>query len=458
MRTMRRTCLGVQLAVCVLVGDVFAKTVMLSAEKDTLRSEPAKAVRSSTEATAFWGMAVMLGGGKKVEPAKASSAAGALRSFSKKSGRFYAAAFLLSVKERDDVLKGFATSSTPSSTALAAASLAMRATGDCLEAEREKNAVKVKHFDGMGGEIAKKGRGKKGKGKKRKDDDTGSGGTGGRLPHLADLLSSKDPLTVYLALQAAAYSADASVSERVAELEPPNGKVAGAKLFYEAMIGGSLSKDAVTKAAEMAAKGMSRSRGARAPGPAYDLDLPGLCFVCKAIARSGMDEAAPVLSKAIASGDPRVQIDAARAIAALKAKACLPMLSKLIATAPWQVLIEACHAAGAVPDARMVPALIQRLGKEKGQMRLDLVHALSSIAGEQKGQDAGCSPRVSQTRTDVRGDPLPGCAGLARREECGSVRNQEQDCEAGRQGRGEDGCWRWACDDIAEGEGLGIRR
>ena len=41
-----------------------------------------------------------------------------------------------------------------------------------------------------------------------------------------------------------------------------------------------------------------------------------------------------------------------------------------------------------MPSKKMMPALIQRLSREKGRMRLDLVHALSSIAGEQKAQDA----------------------------------------------------------------------
>ena len=359
---------------------------MLSSQADTKDSDPLRASRSSDEATGFWGVAGVLGGSRTTPPADVGLAKSAVQSYAKKSGLIYSAAFLLSVKGRSDVIGELAKSRERTDTALAAAALVLGALGEQLQAERTANKVVVTHFDSSGQELKLKKAGGKGRNKK---NTKAAGRDPALAAHVGTLLTSRDPLTLYLAIQAAAYAKEASVSESVAAVASANGKIAAAKLFYRAMIGETLTKEEIIAATNLAGRNVSRSMGRRtALQPNFDVDLPGLCFICKAVGIAGGELAGPILRKSYASGDPRIQIDALRAIAKLELADSLPILAEAVTTAPWYVLIDACRAAGMIPSEKMIPVLIKRLSKEKGRMRLDLTHALSSIVGSQEGSDA----------------------------------------------------------------------
>lgn len=228
---------------------------LLSSQEDTKDSDPTKAFRNSDEATAFWGLAGMLGGLREIKPVSLSTAESAVRMHARKPAQFYDAAFLIAVKGRGDVIASLAEGSSSSETALTAAA-AISAAGELLQSEREANKVNVKHIGATGKAIGggSKAR-KKGKGKK-----TLMGGADKAVAAaLPKLLTSRDPLTLYLAIQAAAYAKDGSVSETIAAIAPANGKIAGAKLYYRAMRGEEITMDDVMAAANIAGSHGHRS-------------------------------------------------------------------------------------------------------------------------------------------------------------------------------------------------------
>ncbi|MBL7077454.1 MAG: hypothetical protein ISS31_08275 [Kiritimatiellae bacterium] len=362
----------------VSVSSALGSAKMLSSQSDTKDSTPARAVGSSSEATAFWGLAGVLGGMREAKAASVDVGRSVALSYAGKSGNFYKAAFLLSEKRRGDVIGALASSGNAKETALAGAALAIGATGDHLLDERATARIVAGHS----GSPAK---GKKGKGRKGKGKPSVLGSEAKTA--LPTLLASKDPQTVYFAIQAAAYSRDRSLSEAVSAVALQDGKIAGAKLYYRTMIGEKPTKEEIIAAVNAAGKRTTSSRG-NVPLLGFDVDLPGLCFVCKAIGEVGGEMAVPILNKAYTMGDSRVQIDAVRAMAKLGSEAFLPTLNKAVIEAPWYVLVDVCRATGAIPSEKMVPALIKRLTAEKGRVRLDLTHALSAIAGSQVATDA----------------------------------------------------------------------
>ena len=375
-----------------------ASVSVLSTQKDTKDSDPKSAARNRSDITAFWGLSNVLGGAKEYESASAEEALKYLRPYAEREGNLYRAAFLVSIRKRSDLIFELAGSRSKKDTALAAAAMAMGVIGDFVQKERSDERIFVDHFGADGLKIEVRG------GDEGEDVPQGKGkGKGGYrnrhnlsfkemvdLTALGKLLASDDPLTLYLAVQAAAYAREKSVKETIAALEDSDGKIASAKLFYKAMIREALTREEILAAANLCARSKSKmSLGQKGvtTGPGFDLDIPGLCYVCRAIGVAEFKEAVPVLNKCL-EGEPEVQVDAAWAMARVRSEECLPALGKAVSEAPWNVLVPVCKAVGLVPSGKMIPGLIERLSREKGRVRLELTHALCVIAGGQKGRTA----------------------------------------------------------------------
>jgi hypothetical protein len=356
------------------------RTEVLSTQKETKDSTPAAAAESKNESTAFWGLCNMISGSKKAEQSSTTDCVEAVRQYAKRPGDPYSAAFAVMIGKRGEVLEKLATSKNPADTQIAAAALALGAMADHRQAWRDEHIPNPVREGKDGG----KGKGRGGKGKNARGKNAKGKKSFGGSQHLEALIASKDPKTVYFAVQAAAYGKVGGVSDQIAELKPKDGKIAAAKLYYQVMTGNDVSMSEITAVAKMAASG----KASRNSAPSFDIDVHGLCLVAQACGERGSEDAIPVLATALKFKDERVQIDAARAMRDIGSEGALPHLFEAVQKASWPVLIEVCDAAGAMPSRKMIPALIKRLSQEKGRMQCDLVHALSAIAGGQKGQDA----------------------------------------------------------------------
>ncbi|MDP6524268.1 MAG: HEAT repeat domain-containing protein [Kiritimatiellia bacterium] len=368
------------LLLCLLAADSLAGTKMVSSRRDLSKGDRTDAINHGDEATSFWAALSLSekGAGFTLKTAEA---------YAKKKGNFYNAAFFLSMNpECDAIAQKLLQSRAQGAHALAAAALLQRALGDYLADEKEANMIRVQHFDADGQPINPKIPGRKGKGQKK-------GAQKKNKPKAADipaaLFSDRDPAAVAMAIQAAAYSRDESVKEALKGITKVTPDIAGAMLFYRAMIGESPAAPEVQEAFKKASGRIRGMGGLDLPGLcSFDVNTPGPALVCQAIGQLGDETLVALLDQAMASRDIRVRIEAARAMGRIGSARSLKSLHDALPRCSWPLLVEVCNAIGAIPNAKMVPALIQRLGKEKGRFRQDVVHALSCIAGEQKATDA----------------------------------------------------------------------
>lgn len=229
------------------------------------------------------------------------------------------------------------------------------------------------------------------KGKKGKKSGKGfkheSGRKSANAELLATLLRDTDADTVRLALMAAAYSGDESVKAAVSAVPVTTATTAGGVLLYKARAGDHLADDQSAALFTQAMK--APASGAAGGGMSeFSLEIPGGVMACQAAGLCKGTNLLPLLHAALASPDPRIQAEAARALAAIGSPASVPVLLQKLADCPWPVLVEVTRALGAIPDGRSITPLIMRLKGEHGRFRLDLIYALSSIVGEQKGRTA----------------------------------------------------------------------
>ncbi len=331
--------------------------------------------------------------------------------FAAREGMFTSASCHLGLcGQRDTVVQALAGDGRPEAKRLAAGALLFAALADHLDEAREaafeawKKAAAEAQSDGEGDTGVSGGakkRGGKGKGKA-----AGAAGKGARAAHEARpdngpvvvpaaLLQGAAPATVSMAIRAAAYAKDGSVSDAVAGCTTNEPHVAGARLLYAARMGLPLPDDALAAAFAPPPRAPAAlpPPGARGPrGPADNvpdaLDVPGLCPAIEALGLAGDPQHLPRILQAATHEDPRVRLEAARALRRFESDEAQAFMGRWLQACDGPVAVELADAIGARPDKRMVPALIERLRKEQGRLRMDLVHALSSIAGEQKAQTA----------------------------------------------------------------------
>lgn len=202
------------------------------------------------------------------------------------------------------------------------------------------------------------------------------------------LLSSRQSATLDLALVAAAFSGAPAYKQKVTDVANPRGTVAGAQLLYLARQEAELPQKQVVALFRAAMRG-STALSRQEPAPLFEPMFSGGSLACMGLAELGEPQYLPLAIQALNNRDPKVRIDAVRAIRSIGPDdAALVALSKALPKVEWPLLVEICASLGVHPDKRVMPALIQRLDQEHGRFQLDLVHALSCIAGAQKGRTA----------------------------------------------------------------------
>lgn len=328
--------------------------------------------------------------------------------FAARDGMFTSASCHLGLSgQRDIAVQALVGDGRAEAQRLAAGALLFAALTDHLGEAREaafeawKKAAAEAKPDGDGGASAARKKGGKGKGKA-----AGGAGKGVRAGHEARpdngpvvvpaaLLKAAAPATVSMAIRAAAYARDASVADAVAACTTNEPRVAGARLLYASRMGHPLPDDALAAAfapRPRASAGLPPPGGRGPRGPADNvpdvLDVPGLCPAIEALGIAGDPQHLPKILQGAPHEDPRVRLEAARALRRFESDEALAFTGRWLQACDWPVAIELADAIGARPDKRMVPALIERLRREQGRLRMDLVHALSCIAGEQKAQTA----------------------------------------------------------------------
>lgn len=331
--------------------------------------------------------------------------------FAAREGMFTSASCHLGLSgQRDLVVQALVADGRPEAHRLAAGALLFAAMTDHLGAAREaafeawKRAAAEAQSDGGDDEGASGGAKRKGgKGRGKAAGGAGKAARGGHearpdngpVAVPAALLRAAAPATVSMAIRAAAYAKDGSAADAVAACTTNEPRVAGARLLYAARMGHPLPDDALAAAfapPPRAPPGLPPP-GARGPrGPADNvpdvLDVPGLCPAIEALGLLGDPRHLPRILQAAAHEDPRVRLEAARAVRRFDSDEARAFMGRWLQACDWPVAVELADAIGEAPDKRMVPALIERLRKEQGRLRMDLVHALSCIAGEQKAQTA----------------------------------------------------------------------
>ena len=363
------------------VSAVTAGADLLSELKDVDKDDPAASATHKNEPSAFWGMGTMLGGGGKKGATVVSSEdqLKAIRKFADKNEGFFNAAALLSA-HGSSLIGTLTASKDKEDTKLAAAALAIKALTGYMTEQRGQYLIEVEHLNTQGQPIGKKGKGKKPKNPKKK-----KGAAPVRTSVPPELLQSRDADTLFYAIQAAAYGRDASVADAVKAVADKNTQIMAVKILYRAMIGEEIPAAEVAKTAQRCMTGARSARGV--PPPDFNLDNHGMTFICQAIGELKNEAYLPILDKAIAMNDIRIQMDAARAMRAIGSPKSLRALAATVPRCQWPVLVEVCAALAEVPHKAVFPIILKRLEKEKGRMRLDLTYVLCSIAGGQQAKN-----------------------------------------------------------------------
>jgi hypothetical protein len=210
---------------------------------------------------------------------------------------------------------------------------------------------------------------------------------------VAKLLTNRSAEIRELAILAAAYAKIDDLAETVEGVKVPAGTagagVEGARLFYLARIGRAL-----------AAKTLRATLGARVrpelkylkSSPAlnsYQIRGNAIIYACQAVAASGDSTCLDVLHKLLVHRDLRIQIEAARAVAAAGSHESVePLLTRLKASRlTWPAKVAVLSALGAIPDIKSVEPLLLQLKAEKGRFRQDVAYALASINCGKHGDD-----------------------------------------------------------------------
>jgi hypothetical protein len=262
---------------------------------------------------------------------------------------------------------------------LAAAILALAALRDHLVEERAADPI------GKRAEVDRHHMQNKGRGKGR--NAKGQGTTkAAKIP--AELFQSRDADAVAQAILAAAYRKDKSHAETIAAIRATTAEVMGAKFLYQAMTEGSLDAEEVAAAFPRMTRAKDTIPSDRPELSWPTAKVPGICSLLEAIAVVGDEAMLKYPAEALKVRDIRVQIDAVRAMRALKSEKYLPLLAKEMPKAEWPLAMEICKTMSAMPHTGVIPTLIKRLENEKGRLRQDIVHCLSTIAGKQEASTA----------------------------------------------------------------------
>lgn len=327
--------------------------------------------------------------------------------FASREGMFTSASCHIGLcGQRDLAVRALVDDGRPEAHRLAAGALLFAALTDYLGEAREeafeawRKSAEEARTDGEGDDGGGSSARRKGKGRGKA---AGKGARAGReaLPDNgpvvvpAALLKSAPVATASMAIRAAAYAKDAAAAEIVDACTTNDPRIAGARLLYAARMERPLPPGALDAAFAPPPKapGLPALPGARGPkGPADNvpdaLDVPGLCPAVEALGLLGDPQHLPRICQAAAHEDPRVRLEAARALRRFGSDEAKAFMGRWLQACDWPVAVELAAALGEKPDPRSVPALIERLRKEHGRLRMDLVHALSSIAGGQVAQTA----------------------------------------------------------------------
>ncbi len=343
----------------------------------------------STAATAFEDFLVVT----RDEHTKPEVISG-IRTFAARRGMFYKTAMLVALENQGvGVAQELAKGQDATGRLLASAILACGAKSSYLSKEKWESTIYSEGEDDE--DESEELTARKRKLKKKE-------AAAGEFPVI--LLQSNNPRTVELAIIAAAYSRNAECAGDINAIQSRDAGVLSARILYAALNKLEITEAMIKSALEsISAREKAEAAADRKPQKTQDVESPFLaamalasfdpapspiCTFCEAMGIIGGEQNLPVLFSGLRHRDLRVQMDAVRAIRAIRSRAALPELLKIVPSCHWGVLVEVCRAIGEMPDKSAVPVLIARLEKEKGRMRLDLTHALSAIAGDQKGQTA----------------------------------------------------------------------
>ena len=281
--------------------------------------------------------------------------------------------------------------STPSDRMLAARIAAVYAYAMSVSQDRESPRTSRKSRRAKAKRIR---RAKGAKGAAAKGGD-GSFGRVDLKPIIAKLLTDRLAETRELAILAAAYGRFDDLAEAIEGLKVSSGTagagVEGARLFYLARVG--RAPTAKTLRATLTARVRPELKYLKA-SPAmnsYQIRGNAIIYACQAVAARGDSTCLDEVHKLLVHRDLRIQIEAARAVAAAGShKSVEPLLARLKdPKLTWPVKVAVLSALGAIPDVKSVEPLLSLLDTEKGRFRQDTAYALASINCGKHSDDPG---------------------------------------------------------------------
>ncbi len=104
-----------------------------------------------------------------------------------------------------------------------------------------------------------------------------------------------------------------------------------------------------------------------------------------ALGEIGAEAAVKPLLKVLKDKDDRVRVAAADSLGRLRAADAVEPLIAMLEDAVWTVRGAAVEALGEIGDRRAVGPLVERIGKEEGRLQLDCAKALAALTGENFG-------------------------------------------------------------------------